>query len=267
MDLLELAHHRALPRPAIPTAATEGVRRSWLCLDKFIKPTPTTAAARKALATGASPPAPCRRARTSLLSNHGRSRHLTDQPLLTEMALYMNRIHIAGDYYINPGDASPIVHLDATRCLASADRLHNRTSELFAWPSLPKPPPPRTFRLLVAQYLAGNFRRKPISQATSSAARLLSRHMAASNLSDGSPQPSWIRRGPLSGMHSRRQRQKPQPQRHREFLGLLQRPSSPNRSSGRKLTRRRASTPTATKYPPPNPTSTTSPRSATCSRA
>jgi hypothetical protein len=47
------------------------------------------------------------------------------QPLLTEMALYMNRVHVAGTYYLNQGDAPPIIHLDVDKMYRFGSRLKN----------------------------------------------------------------------------------------------------------------------------------------------
>jgi hypothetical protein len=46
-------------------------------------------------------------------------------PLLLQMALYMPRTQIAGDFYINQGDASSIVHPDADRLFRMGKRLHS----------------------------------------------------------------------------------------------------------------------------------------------
>ena len=46
-------------------------------------------------------------------------------PLIPSMAQYMNRVHVAGSYYLNPGDASPIIKLDVDKMFRFGTRLKN----------------------------------------------------------------------------------------------------------------------------------------------
>jgi hypothetical protein len=59
------------------------------------------------------------------------------QPLITQMALYMNRVHIAVDYYLNQGDASPIIHLDVDKMYRFGRRLKNQDLISLAVSSMP----------------------------------------------------------------------------------------------------------------------------------
>jgi len=46
-------------------------------------------------------------------------------PPIENMAMYLNRTRIAGDYYINQGDAPPIVQIDVGKVFRFGKRLNN----------------------------------------------------------------------------------------------------------------------------------------------
>ena len=58
-------------------------------------------------------------------------------PLITQMGLYMNRVHIAGEYYLNQGDASPIIQLDVDKMYRFGRRLKNQDMISLAVASMP----------------------------------------------------------------------------------------------------------------------------------
>jgi hypothetical protein len=58
-------------------------------------------------------------------------------PLIAQMALYMNRVHIAGEYYLNQGDASPIIQLDVDKMYRFGRRLMNDDLISLAVSSIP----------------------------------------------------------------------------------------------------------------------------------
>ncbi len=58
-------------------------------------------------------------------------------PLIAHMALYMNRVHIAGDYYLNQGDASPVISLDVDKMYRMGRRLGNQDLIALAVSSTP----------------------------------------------------------------------------------------------------------------------------------
>ncbi len=58
-------------------------------------------------------------------------------PLITQMALYMDRVHVAGEYYLNPGDASPIIQLDVDKIYRFGRRLKNEDLISLAVASIP----------------------------------------------------------------------------------------------------------------------------------
>lgn len=65
-------------------------------------------------------------------------------PLITQMALYMNRVHIAGEYYLNQGEASPIIHLDVDKMYRFGSRLSNQDLISLAVASMPAAYHPNT---------------------------------------------------------------------------------------------------------------------------
>src|SRR5258707_8817650 len=66
------------------------------------------------------------------------------QRLITQMALYMNRVHVAGNYYLNQGDASPIIHLDVDKMYRFGRRLKNQDLISLAVSSIPNQYAPNT---------------------------------------------------------------------------------------------------------------------------
>jgi hypothetical protein len=108
-----------------PVRRAQGVQKVMLCLDKFINTYPDDGGCEEgpgywSVATGAMFEA------LELLrsATHGVV-DIYSQPLLLQMALYMPRTQIAGDFYINQGDASSIVHPDADRLFRMGKRLHS----------------------------------------------------------------------------------------------------------------------------------------------
>jgi hypothetical protein len=102
-----------------------GVQKVMLCLDKFINTYPDDGGCEEgpgywSVATGA-----MFEALELLRSATGGVVDIYSQPLLLQMALYMPRTQIAGDFYINQGDASSIVHPDADRLFRMGKRLHS----------------------------------------------------------------------------------------------------------------------------------------------
>jgi Heparinase II/III-like protein len=65
-------------------------------------------------------------------------------PLISQMALYMNRVHIAGEYYLNQGDASPIIQLDVDKMYRFGRRLKNQDLISLAVSSMPAQYHPNT---------------------------------------------------------------------------------------------------------------------------
>src|SRR6202041_3743714 len=84
------------------------------------------------------------------------------QPLTAQMALYMNRVHIAGDYYLNQGDASPIIHLDVDKMYRFGRRLKNQDLISLALASIPAQYHPDT---LPAIFNEAELRAQPAAQA------------------------------------------------------------------------------------------------------
>jgi Heparinase II/III-like protein len=83
-------------------------------------------------------------------------------PLIAQMALYMNRVHINGDYYLNQGDASPIIHLDVDKMYRFGRRLKNQDLIVLAVSSLPAHYQPET---LVAIFTESELRAQPPAKA------------------------------------------------------------------------------------------------------
>jgi heparinase II/III-like protein len=83
-------------------------------------------------------------------------------PLITQMALYMNRVHIAGDYYVNQGDASPIIHVDVDKIYRFGRRLKNQDLISLAVSSIPAQYHPFT---LPAIFNEAELRAQPAAQS------------------------------------------------------------------------------------------------------
>jgi hypothetical protein len=59
------------------------------------------------------------------------------QPLIAQMGLYMNRVHIAANSYLNPGDASPTIQVDVDKIFRYGRRLKNQDLLSLAVSSIP----------------------------------------------------------------------------------------------------------------------------------
>jgi hypothetical protein len=110
---------------------TQGVQKVMLCLDKFINTYPDDGGCEEgpgywSVATGA-----MFEALELLRSSTGGMVDIYSHPLLLQMALYMPRTQIAGDFYINQGDASSIVHPDPDRLYRMGKRL--RSSDIVSY--------------------------------------------------------------------------------------------------------------------------------------
>lgn len=115
---------------------SRGVEKITVCLDKFINTYPDDGGCEEgpgywSVAAGAMFDG------LELLHSATAGKvNIYNHPLIREMALYMNRVHIAGPYYLNQGDASPIIHFDVDkmyrygRRLKNADILHLAVSNL-----------------------------------------------------------------------------------------------------------------------------------------
>ena len=121
------------------------------------------------------------------------------QPLITQMALYMNRVHIDGDYYLNQGDASPIIHLDVDKMYRFGRRLKNQDLISLAVSSIPaKYHPDTCLRFLTRRSCARSLLpNRGCCAIPGCRIRALWR-----------PGKSGILRRPLSGLYRSRQRKK-----------------------------------------------------------
>jgi hypothetical protein len=109
----------------------QGVQKVMLCLDKFINTYPDDGGCEEgpgywSVATGA-----MFEALELLRSSTSGAVDIYNHPLLLQMALYMPRTQISGDFYINQGDASSIVRPDADKLNRMGRRL--RSSEIIAY--------------------------------------------------------------------------------------------------------------------------------------
>ena len=115
----------------------QGVQKVMLCLDKFINTYPEDGGCEEgpgywSVATGA-----MFEALELLRSATAGLVDIYSHPLLLEMALYMPRTEIAGDFYINQGDASSIVRPDADRLFRMGRRLHSSEIVSYAIATIP----------------------------------------------------------------------------------------------------------------------------------
>jgi hypothetical protein len=104
----------------------KGVQKIMVCLDKFINTYPDDGGCEEGpgywnVAAGA-----MFDTLELLHSATAGTVNIYGDPLISQMALYMNRVHIAGNYYLNQGDASPIIHLDADKMYRFGRRLKNQ---------------------------------------------------------------------------------------------------------------------------------------------
>jgi hypothetical protein len=108
-----------------PDRRFRGVQKVTVCLDKFINTYPDDGGCEEGpsywnVASGAM--------FDGLELLHSATSGAIDifsNPLLNNMAMYLNRTHIAGDYYINQGDAPPIVQIDVDKVFRAGKRLNN----------------------------------------------------------------------------------------------------------------------------------------------
>ncbi|MDP9050886.1 MAG: heparinase II/III-family protein [Acidobacteriota bacterium] len=141
---------------------SKSVQKIFVCLDKFINSYPDDGGCEEGpsywnVAAGAMFDA------LELL--HSSTKGAVDiyrEPLITEMALYMNRVHIAGNYYLNPGDAPPIIHLDVDKMFRFGTRLKNPDLLALAVSSLRSDYVPST---LPAIFNERNLRQHPAAKA------------------------------------------------------------------------------------------------------
>jgi hypothetical protein len=102
-----------------------GVEKVTVCLDKFINTYPDDGGCEEGpsywnVASGA-----MFDALELLHSSTSGAIDIYGNPLLDKMAMYLNRTHIAGEYYINQGDAPPIVPIDVDKVFRFGKRLDN----------------------------------------------------------------------------------------------------------------------------------------------
>ena len=115
----------------------KGVQKVLLCLDKFINTYPDDGGCEEgpgywSVATGA-----LFEGLELLRSATGGVIDIYANPLLLEMAMYMPRTQIAGEFYINQGDASSILRPDADKLFRMGGRLHSEDIVHFAVATIP----------------------------------------------------------------------------------------------------------------------------------
>ena len=115
----------------------KGVGKIMLCLDKFIDSYPDDGGCEEgpgywSVATGA-----LFEGLELLRSATAGKLDIYGNPLLLEMALYMPRTQIAGEFYINQGDASSILRPDADKLFRMGRRLRNKDVIDFAVATIP----------------------------------------------------------------------------------------------------------------------------------
>jgi hypothetical protein len=103
----------------------KGVQKIMVCLDKFINTYPADGGCEEGPGYWSGAAGDMFDGLELLHSATNGAVNLYEDPLITQMGLYMNRVHIAGNYYINPGDAGPIVHLDVDRIYRFGKRVQN----------------------------------------------------------------------------------------------------------------------------------------------
>ncbi len=119
------------------TRRAKGVQKMMLCLDKFINTYPEDGGCEEgpgywSVATGAMfEGLELLRSATSGMID------IYADPLLLKMALYMPRTQIAGEFYINQGDASSILRPDADKLFRMGTRLHSPDIINFAVATIP----------------------------------------------------------------------------------------------------------------------------------
>jgi hypothetical protein len=140
----------------------ESVEKIMVCLDKFINTYPGDGGCEEGpgywnVAAGA-----MFDGLELLYSSTAGAVDIYSDPLIPQMALYMNRVHIAGNYYLNQGDASPIIHLDADKMYRFGRRLKNQDLIDLAVSSIPQSYMPNT---LPAIFTETELRAQPPAKA------------------------------------------------------------------------------------------------------
>jgi hypothetical protein len=138
------------------------VQKILVCLDKFINSYPDDGGCEEGpgywnVAAGA-----MFDALELLYSATAGAVDIFERPLVAQMALYMNRVHISGEYYLNQGDASPILQLDVDKMYRFARRLKNQDLMDLAVSSIPKNYQPET---LPAVFHESELRAQPPAKA------------------------------------------------------------------------------------------------------
>jgi Heparinase II/III-like protein len=115
----------------------QGIQKAMVCLDKFINTYPDDGGCEEGpgywnVAAGA-----MFDGLELLYSSTAGAVDIYRNPLITQMGLYMNRVHVAGNYYLNQGDASPVIHLDADKMYRFGRRLKNQDLIALAVSSIP----------------------------------------------------------------------------------------------------------------------------------
>jgi Heparinase II/III-like protein len=115
----------------------KGVQKAMLCMDKFINTYPDDGGCEEgpgywSVATGA-----LFEGLELLRSATHDTIDLYKNPMLLQMALYMPRTQIGGEFYINQGDASSILRPDADKLFRMGKRLHSEDIVNFGVATIP----------------------------------------------------------------------------------------------------------------------------------
>ena len=140
----------------------KGVQKIVLCMDRFINSYPDDGGCEEGpgywnVAAGA-----MFDALELFYSATSGAVDIFDHPLIAQMALYMNRVHIAGQYYLNQGDASPIIQPDVDKVFRFGRRLKNQDLIALAVSSIPPQYCPDT---LPAIFNESDLRAQPPAEA------------------------------------------------------------------------------------------------------
>jgi len=136
----------------LPARRTRSVEKILLCLDKFINSYPDDGGCEEgpgywSVATGA-----MFEALELLRSATSGKVDIYSHPLMLQMALYMPRTQIAGEFYINQGDASSIIRPDADRLFRMGKRLHSDEVVNYALSTIPPQYLPSTLPSLFDEF-------------------------------------------------------------------------------------------------------------------
>ena len=115
----------------------QGVHKATICLDKFINTYPEDGGCEEGPGYWNVGPGAMFDALELLHSSTSGAVDIYSNPLITQMGLYMNRVHVANSYYLNPGDASPIIHLDVDKMYRFGKTLKNLDMISLAISSMP----------------------------------------------------------------------------------------------------------------------------------